>query len=400
MKTILNKILILLAVSLMIVSCTEDMKYKDARVTPVETLYEPSEGLTIKLSSADGASSYFSWEPARTQDNGPATYEVVFDEVGGDFSEPLYVVPSDNNGSLAGASVSHIILNLVGEFAGADIGEEASVIWTVRSSRGLNTAISSEYRTLNFIRLFSIPSPDAVYITGAATEGGTDLAEALPFKRIDNGVFEIYTKLTAGQSYKFVDQKEVSSTLRTFYFDTDPLTETPLRESYDGTGETVATQTGIYRIKLTFTASSISFVEIQSVWWFHCETEVEQLEIPYLGKGIWKGSGTITLPRRGWGVEERYTFRVHTGDGTEVWGTLFGTDSGPANDAPADSEYFHIKVHPVNPGDAAADKWKLAQKFKDIAIANGAVNPGDTGDVGVTFELFMQGDKPYTHSID
>lgn len=377
MKTILNKILVLLLVCFVMASCgTEDMKFKNANVTPVEKLYEPDNGKTITLSSAAGASLYFSWEPAKTEDSGAALYEIVFDKVGGDFSSPLYTITADRNGFSTGASITHIQLNTIGKLNGAEQGEQTKVIWSVRSSRGMNMAVAKEARELTFTRLVGLEAPQALYITGSATEGGADLAGALPFKKIGDDEFEIYTQLTAGQTYKLASSKNASDPELLYYY-----IDGTLKESGSDTDETTVTQTtGIYRIRLNFLTTTVTFTEIQSVDFFFCPTNTKEWALSYAGKGVWQGTGLVTFKQESWGGDERYKFRVGTSDGEEDWGPVNKNEDGKPSGAP---EYFNLAVYtPVTQWD---HKWKFANEF------NGK---------NVTLTVYMQGNSDYRHTVE
>ena len=59
-------------------------------------------------------------------------------------------------------------------------------------------------RNIDITRALGVDNPPAnVYITGTATEGGSDLSKALAFKQTASGKYEIYTSLAAG-AYHFV----------------------------------------------------------------------------------------------------------------------------------------------------------------------------------------------------
>lgn len=105
MKTIFSTIALFSAV-LFATSCTEDMEYKDSKVSSVNQLYEPTDGKEVVLQSSASASLFFEWESAKAEDSGAPLYEVVFDKEGGDFSKPIYKVLSDNGGSLSYATIS------------------------------------------------------------------------------------------------------------------------------------------------------------------------------------------------------------------------------------------------------------------------------------------------------
>ena len=91
MKTIFSTIALFSAV-LFATSCTEDMEYKDSKVSSVNQLYEPTDGKEVVLQSSASASLFFEWESAKAEDSGAPLYEVVFDKEGGDFSKPIYKV--------------------------------------------------------------------------------------------------------------------------------------------------------------------------------------------------------------------------------------------------------------------------------------------------------------------
>ncbi|NDV69384.1 hypothetical protein D0T66_10810 [Dysgonomonas sp. 25] len=359
------------------VSCTEDMKFKNAKVTPVETLYEPVDGKTLLLDPQ--GSSYFSWEPARTEDSGPAIYEIIFDKLGGDFSNPLYVMPSDGNGSLAGVSVSHKILSLVAELNGVDMGESTTVIWTVRSSRGINTAISSVHRELSYTRLAGFTpeqTPAELYITGTGSEAGTNLSDAIPFKNLGKQIFEIYTELNSGQTYQLVSKTSTSDPdFKTFYIDG------LIKQSEHGTESGTVTQTsGIYHIVLDFSTASVTFTEIQRVEFYFCPTGATEWPLAYQGKGIWKGTGPVTFKQESWGRDQRYKFRVTTATQLEDWGPENAGEDGTPSGA---AEYYNLAIYtPVNQWD---HKWKFASAF------DGA---------NVTLTVYMQGDGVYRHTVE
>ena len=60
MKTIFSTIALFSAV-LFATSCTEDMEYKDSKVSSVNQLYEPTDGKEVVLQSSASASLFFEW---------------------------------------------------------------------------------------------------------------------------------------------------------------------------------------------------------------------------------------------------------------------------------------------------------------------------------------------------
>lgn len=379
MKTIVKYIggLCLMLISLH--ACkTDDMQYVDAQVAPVRTLYEPANEKAVKLLNSASASLYFEWEAVSVEDGGAALYEVVFDKAGGDFSKPIYRVVSDNNGFAHAATITHKVLNKVVALVDLEPGATGDIIWSVVASRGLNSQLAQETRTLTITSLSGFADvPDEVFITGEASEGGTELAEALPFKLVAPGEFEIYTKLEGGKTYYFTDR--TSGTPRVF-FSPDGVA---LKESSNNESIT-ATTTGVYRISLDFNVSTISFMEVKNMGlWFSPSNQI-LWNLDYQGKGIWTGTGMINFKVESWGKDQRYKFQMETiangSDATMQLGTLNGTDSAPTDSS--DPSYYYVRILPnVSQWD---DKWKFMDKF------DGKMT---------TISVIMQGNTPYTHSV-
>ena len=76
MKKILN--ILMAALVLTGISCSEDLEYKPGGVTPVQTLLLPADNYYVELQSASTATLRFSWEPALAADGQLPHYEVVF----------------------------------------------------------------------------------------------------------------------------------------------------------------------------------------------------------------------------------------------------------------------------------------------------------------------------------
>ena len=369
MKKIFNKICILLPLLILMTACgSDDMEFKNAEVSEVTKLYEPTDGKAINLTSS--GSLYFSWEPALAQDGGAALYEVYFDKAGGDFSSPLYILSSDLNGYSNGADISHKILNKVAALAGAEPGETITLSWTVASSRGINPKISKMSSSLTVTRIEGLEDPGQVYITGAGTEAGSDLANALPLHRIGDGEYEIYVKLVSGASYTFVDSK--SGSPASYYIDEN----SKLKEGSDAVANTLD---GIYRIKIDFgSASASSPVKIEEVGYWFCPTNKTEWKLSYEGKGVWKGAGPVNFKVESWGGDERYKFRVITKDlkgveALEDWGPAnAGEDGKPSGTA----SYYNLAIY--TSASQWDHKWKFANDFNGKTVTLTVKMTGDT----------------------
>ena len=108
-------------VSLLIlfIGCSDTMGEPDHSLTEVKTLIEPMNDNSLVLLPAASASTYFEWEHA-DMEGGPAIYQIAFDRVEGDFSAPLYLAFTGNNGFNNHISLSHKQLNKIMGIAGVD----------------------------------------------------------------------------------------------------------------------------------------------------------------------------------------------------------------------------------------------------------------------------------------
>lgn len=379
----MKKILFLLAVSLtniLLFSCkSDDMNFKDVQVSAPTSLYEPLDNRTVRLQPSASATLFFEWQPAFSEDGGAALYEVLFDRVGGDFSTPIYTVLSNANGFRNNATIPHVTLNRIAIAAGIEPATAGDVIWTVVASRGLNRQRSTQVRTLNLTALEGFAEiPDELFVTGAGSEGGVELGEALPFSQIAPGEFEIYTYLEAGEEFAFIDRRTENS--RVFYT-TD---EIRLRESEAGTESSMVSNAAVYRINIDFNLATIRFTEIKSIGVFFSPDNQVILDLPYAGKGIWTGTGVINFKQESWGRDERYKFQKviveNNADVITQLGTVNATDSQPT--ANSDPSYYYLKVLPnVTQWD---DKWKFMSQVDGRST---------------TISVIMRGDQPYTHTV-
>lgn len=338
-------------------SCSSDLEYKDVEVSAVKELYSPTENKKVTLISSATASLFFEWSAANAADGCAPLYELLFDKADGDFSKPIYSMPSDDNGSRSYATVSHKTLDKIAALAGVGSGEKATVKWTVRSTRGIGGKLAEQSRTLAITRLLGFAEiPPQLFITGEGTEGGTNLANAIVCKAPETDCFEIFTKLEAGKAYQFVDMKDGEP--RHFYID-----GTSIKESAYGTKSGKVEKTGIYRINLDFAVASVKMVEITGCGFFFCPSNDVLFAMDYKGNGVWEGTGATPFKQEGWGRDERYKIVMSTSDGKIAWGPEnSGLDSRPSADAVADptADYWFCKEWPLSQWD---NKWKLDGSF-------------------------------------
>lgn len=348
------KILSLLVFALgFLTACNEENEFKDVSVTAVSKFYEPANGRYVVLQSA--GSMYFEWERAHAEDNSIVYYDLLFDKADGDFSNPIYSIPSDNKGISNGATVSHKTLNKIAAMAGIELAEEGVIKWTVRSGRGLNFRISEEARTITLIRINSVDplEGDRLYITGEGSEDGQE------FKAVtkDGSVlYEIYTKLEAGKPYSFYSL--LNNQKRTFVVNPDGAT---FKETFTETEGATVAETGVYRIILDFDAASATIEKIDKLEIVVSWTQ-RRTEFTYVAKGVWELKDyNVQLTKTDWGFDERYKL-VFTIEGREEhWGQL-----GPHfDDRPPINRPGYRDMAPTEGGQWGGSQFKFPNELCD-----------------------------------
>nr|WP_276743559.1 SusE domain-containing protein [Petrimonas mucosa] len=127
MKKIANIILSLL----ILVGCQE--KYELNVDFQLPTHLDSPTAIQLDITSAEPV--VLSWTGGGAADGGIVLYEVLFDKEGGDFSNPLVSLKSDQ-GALPRLTLTHAALNTIARNAGILPQETGKLIWTVRASKG------------------------------------------------------------------------------------------------------------------------------------------------------------------------------------------------------------------------------------------------------------------------
>lgn len=378
MKSIINKLIILSSFILALTACKEEMGKINSQLSAVQSLVEPADAKAVVLQPSATASLYFEWEPAKVEDSGTALYQIAFDKASGDFSNPVYIANSDNNGYQSFVSITHKQMNKIAGMMGIGPSETGSFKWTVFSSKGMQSMKAAQENTITITRLAGFDDvPIDVYVTGDGSEGGGDLSKAQKMKALGEGAFEVYTQLAAGKSFYFTDGNK--GTPRQFY------TEGGLVKQ-DGT-TTISTD-GIYDITLDFTTGACTYTLVESIGFYFSPSDAILFDLPYIGNGVFQAKDqTVTFSQESWGRDQRYKFRmfVKTNGGADPeqeleWGTLNPTDSPPNASSP-DSYYYLTLLSNLSQWD---NKWKLMDQFDGSPA---------------TYTVYLQADQPYTHSV-
>lgn len=370
-KNLTIKTLVLVSLISMSVACSDNMGTPDNRLAEVTNLVEPMNDRELVLESSISAALYFEWDYVNPDEAGVAAYRVAFDRPDGDFSNPIYVVNAGNNGFANNVSLSHKDLNSIADKAGIHPSSTGTIKWTVLSSKGTQTMKSSQEHTLIVTRLGGFDElPIDLFITGEATEGGSNITNAIGMKKLSEGVFEIYTQLTEGLPYQFVSNKSGSGTVYSLSGENIIL---------DGTSE--VEETGVYKLYLDLEVGSFSMKQVTDVSLFLNWAQL-YIELPYLGAGVW---GVTDYEISGLSgnnnSDDRYKFRMASSEGETEWRSP-DNDSKPTGDP----EYYYM-VERTN-----VEQWTNGQIWKTPAT------DGWNGKIyDITFTLNPDG--PYTHNL-
>ena len=343
-----------------------------AEVSAVEQLYAPEDNRFFNL-GAQG-SALFEWQAAKAADNGVVLYDVVFDVAGGDFSDPIYVVASDGRGFQDQLTLSFTELNQIAERAGIGAEETGRLIWSVWSSKGLNVTRSPVFQTIEVERPGGFPTPDELFLTGSATESGTDLAAALPLVKTGATTYEIYTSLKPG-TYHFVTRK--SGTPQQFSIAGADL-------KADGE-TTVDGEEGVYRIRLDFSDGSVTISTIDRVQIWFPPVGDYLFDLEYTGNGTWEALNQhIVFKQESWGRDERYKFKFTVTTGgttTEEW---YGSTNADNQRPDASTAEGYFNVVPVSD-----DYWANSFKF-----------PTEADEADIDMRIIFNAQVPaYLHTI-
>lgn len=376
MKKIFYSLMAFIVAMVVVTGCKKDKTLNHTNVTPVATLFAPENNKFIKIASGASGAVSFEWEQARAEDNGLVLYEVAFDKEGGDFSKPLYSMPSDGNGLYNKLSLSFSDLNKIAAASGVKPQESGKVIWTVRSSKGINVQKSTEIRTVEIERPAGFTDiPTELFLTGTATEGGDDLTKAIKLKLTAPGKYEAYTKLKAG-TYHFADRNTGAPS--TYSYDGTKLTE--------GGNITVTGDAKVQKIEVDFNVAAFKTTEVVSVGlWFAADNKI-WFDLPYKAAGVWEIDGaSIVFHQESWGRDERYKFRFTFKDAAGATSTqYYGSEKSDNNRPDANTAPSFYYMVPVN-----SNQYDNCFKFTGAA-------DNKTADIKVDFSGAA---GAYTHSV-
>lgn len=361
----------ILFIMVVLIACKKEERTLNVELNPVSTLAAPVDKSSIKLNPTTGANIIFQWSAASTPDSGVILYEVAFDKADGNFSNPVYKIVADGGGLQTTAGVSQKDLNKIASLAGIESSSSGQLKWAVRATKAANVILSNQTYSLTLERPAGFAVlPDALFITGPATEVGDDITKAIQLKKTADGNYELYTSLKAG-GYFLTDKQGEGGT--SYYVDENNV----IKEGNSTT--TVTGDTKAYRLNYDFNIALASQTTIDSIGLFMSAYNTSIGTLSYGGNSTWEAAKIpVAFYPFDWGRDERYKFILHTPNGKEFWGS-----SNVNNIAPSGQPDSYFYLWPVSNA-----QWDNTYKFDPSA---------DRANVKAT--IYFQPGSSYRHVI-
>jgi|SRR5690554_226214 len=312
----MKKILSIFVIALAFISCQENYELNTDFSVP-EELNSPS---AIELDVTSSAPILLTWSGGEAADGGVVLYEVLFDKAGGDFSNPLARMKS-NLGAQPNLSITQSNLNSIARNAGIMPQETGTIIWTVNVSKGGVVKTTDKFASIEVTRGEGIDNiPSSLFLYGSATEN--EGQGGIPFREVEDGVFQIYTTLTSGD---MLFKSDTSTDAFSYYID-----ETSKLREGEVTMDAPASD-NVVRLTIDFGTMSMKTdivgTSVRCIWG---ATYDNIAVLNYVGDGKFVGDGDIIFvdPSRpetnppswlGW-TEERYYFIANVNGQEVCWG--------------------------------------------------------------------------------
>lgn len=253
---------------------------------PAPTLPAAAAVLTLDETAPDEVIT-FEWSPATTTNRFGVAYSLALVPEGStDYTDPILRLTPSNAGRARSVSVSAQEIDYALWAACYPAGTTVDLEWVV-TARAIEKE-STAARKVSFTRFETEYTPTTLFIYGSGTEAGANASNATPMRSIPNnagepsGVFDVYTTLTAGETYSFRDR---ASTVSRRYGGADGTLE-PCGEAI------TAPETGQYRITVDFNDNTYELLGIDR--WSLVGDAVEggwggDVPLAYIGGGVWEG---------------------------------------------------------------------------------------------------------------
>ena len=270
----------------------------------------------------------FSWDPAVSSERYQVRYAVVLDTVGStDYSTPVLRKTSGNGGKDTSISFTASEIDLALSYAGFQVAVASELEMAV-----IATSIdkqTNDIQTVSITRFVNGSLPEQLYLSGAATEAGTDLSQGIPMRTLKDGDgnttfnFEVYTHLDSEGGFKLYSKTELPANV------------------YGGENGKIiingpaitAPEAGEYRISVNLNEKTYQLLKIDRFsfvgegipnGWGGDEP------LDYAGNGVWQKELFLQVPESGQGG---FLFRAN-GD----WAYLFKRIQGTTNEVYMESQ--------------------------------------------------------------
>lgn len=357
-------------------SCGEDSNMEEVgnwQIT-APTLSTPTADATVVLDeSAPSEEFTFNWEPATTSNKFVIGYTFHLVKAGDEVSDALITV-------VPGAGGKDRTIKLTADQIDYALwtechapGEAVELEWVVVAKAIEKEAVAS--RAITISRYETERMPESLVITGAATEAGDDLANAISMRTRTNaddevtGIFDVYTTLTEGETFVFRDQANESSKI--FGGGEGTL---------EGCGEAiVAPETAVYRVVADLNSNTYNFLKIDR--WSLVGDAVPggwggDVPLAYVGDGVWQAEVDFQYPYDGAG----FIFRAN-GDWSYIIKQVRGTvaDDGKSGSVIMESEAgaAGVEIDDSRIGDTGVHIVTLNLRDYTFSVVPKPVDPGD-----------------------
>jgi starch-binding outer membrane protein SusE/F len=291
-------------ISFVILICSAWSCSKNENLDPVgnwelskPTLSSPTDNASLVLNeNLPTAPQTFKWDAAVATNKFVVTYSfVLVPATSEDYENPiLRVIPGNGGKDLSVAPTSKQI-DYALSVACFPAGAVAKLKWVIIASAIDKKSIATQ--NVNITRFATEGIPLALYITGAATEAGANVASAVVMRGQKDasgkltGVFDVYTTLTKGATYAFRDEAKAESRLI-------GGSEGKLK-----CGEMItAAETAQYRVTVDVNKNTYSLLKIEK--WSLVGDAIEggwggDVPIAYKGNGVWESKIEFYQPSDG-----------------------------------------------------------------------------------------------------
>lgn len=267
----------------------------------VEVLIAPAANTVLTLSDDAKRTEKFEWQHAEASKGVTPKYEILFFK---DNQTPSNTISSIAASTSNNIYINHVKLNDIAARAGIEPGNSGTIQWTIRAYHESVTVLSQVTNTLVIQRTEPKSPVTALYLTGQGTEFGENITEAMAFTKISDTQYMLFSRLTAGQPFRFTNAVE-GDKIRTFYVENNKLVEE------DGGAQ--VSKSGVYKIDIDIASGVVMLKEIKDLSLYYC-IKHRAISLQYEGRGKWKTVSLIHFSKESWGDETRYKFKMTEGD--------------------------------------------------------------------------------------